>query len=75
MWRRKKPLLPYSITLLYGEGKKKLIGCLVGLGNLPGPRLLCGVTVCVGDNSIYIRPSLPRRGVWAPTTTIAMVRR
>ena len=41
--------------------KKKLIGCLVGLGNLPGTQLLSGVTGRVGECSIYIRPS-PGRG-------------
>ena len=46
---------------MYSEGKKKLIGCLVGLGNLPGTQLLSGVTGRVGECSIYIRPS-PGRG-------------
>ena len=43
---------------MYGRGKKKLIGCLVHLGNLLGTRLLSGVTGRVGENSIYMRPSL-----------------
>ena len=39
---------------MYSEGKKKLIRCLVGLGNLAGTQLLSGVTGRVGENSIYI---------------------
>ena len=39
---------------MYGKGKKKLIGCLVGLGNLPGTQPLSSVTGRVGETSIYI---------------------
>ena len=44
-------------TCEYGKGKQKLIGCLVGLGNLLGTQLLSGMTGRVRENSIYIRPS------------------
>ena len=46
---------------MYGKGKKKPIGCLVGFGNLQGTQLLSGVMGRVGETSIYIRPS-PGRG-------------
>ena len=36
---------------MYSEGIKKLIGCLVGLGNVPGTQLLSGVTGRVGEDN------------------------
>ena len=59
--RRKKKPIPIEQYLCVQRRKKKLIGCLVGLGNLPGTQLLSGVTGRVGECSIYIRPS-PGRG-------------
>ena len=58
--------LPHPTTLeqywCVQQRKKKLIRCLVGLGNLLGTQLLSRVTGRVGENSIYIyiRPSAGR---------------
>ena len=57
--RRKKKTIPTEQYLCVRQ-RKKVIGCLVGLGNLPGTQL-SGVTGRVGENNIYIRPS-PGRG-------------
>ena len=59
--RKKKPIPIEQHLCVQRRKKKKLIGCLVGLGNLPGTQLLSGVTGRVGECSIYIRPS-PGRG-------------
>ena len=52
LWPPKKA----GVYLCVQQRKKKLIGCLVGLGNLPGTQLLSSVTVRVGENSIYMGP-------------------
>ena len=56
--RMKKKPIAMKQYLCVRRRKKKLIGCLVGLGNLPGTQLLSGVTGRVEENSIYIRPFL-----------------
>ena len=59
--KEKKTYSHRAVLVCTAKEKKKLIGCLVGLGNLPGTQLLSGVTGRVGECSIYIRPS-PGRG-------------
>ena len=58
---KEKKTINIERELCVRRRKKKLIGCLVGLGNLPGTELLSGVTGRVGETSIYIRPS-PGKG-------------
>ena len=50
----KKTYYHRAVLACTAKEKKKLIGCLVGLGNLPGTQLLSGVMGCVAENSIYI---------------------
>ena len=58
--RRKKKPVPIEQYLCVPRRKKKLIGCFVGLGNLPGTQPLSSVTGRVGEDSIYKRPSQGR---------------
>ena len=55
--KEKKTYSHRAVLVCTAKEKKKLIGCLVGLGNLPGTQLLSGVTGRVGEDSIYKRPS------------------
>ena len=48
----------HRVALVYTAKKKKLIGCLVGLGNLRGTQWPSGVTGRVKVTSIYTQPSL-----------------
>ena len=71
MRRREKNTIHIERYLCVRQTKKKPIGCLVGLGNLQGTQLWCDGP-CWRDQPRYT--ALPGQGVWAPTTTIAMVR-
>ena len=57
---RKKTYYLRAVLLCMAK-KKKLIGSLVEIGNLPSTQLFSGVMGRVGENSIKIRPS-PGRG-------------
>ena len=61
VYAAKEKKYSYTAVLVYTAKKNKLIGCLVGLGNLQGTRLLSNVTGRVGKTSIYIGAS-PSRG-------------